>query len=265
MIRMRKVRFFSGFALGLLVIMPFQQCQERGVDLNSLGGFPKSCAEIKKANLNARSATYQIDTDGTGAHEPFYVYCDMETDGGGWTLIRKTNGGDPAAIMTEAEVNLGDLSSDVVNANAQMSSDMVNAIGTQMMAINVETTAHIWYDRARSRVQEPDCQLNPSGDQPLRWLYYTAPIIVQCPRAATVSLPSQNQWGQNVGGIGSIQNVAYSPDVYGLCFGSWTQNTTGHLCLYRSTNGGPGMLWWNYGIGNAGIANTRPKILMFVR
>ena len=36
---------------------------------------------------SAISGIYTVDPDGAGGTEPFPVECDMETDGGGWTLV----------------------------------------------------------------------------------------------------------------------------------------------------------------------------------
>lgn len=56
------------------------------------GDFPESCKKIKEIYPNSAWGVYQIDPDGKGdKYGIIDVNCDMETDGGGWTLILNYN------------------------------------------------------------------------------------------------------------------------------------------------------------------------------
>lgn len=67
----------------LAIILPWQHCAERGLNLYSQSS-AISCNQIKMKDSQAASGIFTIDPDRTGT--PSNVYCDMSFDGGGWTL-----------------------------------------------------------------------------------------------------------------------------------------------------------------------------------
>ncbi len=50
-------------------------------------GFAASCRDLHVRQPTYPSGTYRIDSDGAGPNPPFDAPCDMETEGGGWTLV----------------------------------------------------------------------------------------------------------------------------------------------------------------------------------
>jgi hypothetical protein len=65
------------------------------VPLNSIGKIGnitadviyKNCKEILLNNPEAPDGVYTIDPDGSGSNVPYICFCDMTTDGGGWTMV----------------------------------------------------------------------------------------------------------------------------------------------------------------------------------
>ncbi|MEZ4380745.1 MAG: fibrinogen-like YCDxxxxGGGW domain-containing protein [Nannocystaceae bacterium] len=69
-----------------------------------------TCAAILELDPQAASGIYTIDPDGDGGVDPFPVSCDMETDGGGWTLVFHVfeMGGHPAGLKENDFIALFD-------------------------------------------------------------------------------------------------------------------------------------------------------------
>ncbi|MCB9740669.1 MAG: hypothetical protein H6747_15505 [Deltaproteobacteria bacterium] len=54
----------------------------------------ESCKALLTLSPQSKSDVYWLDPDGPGGTAPFQALCDMETDGGGWTLVGTVYGGD---------------------------------------------------------------------------------------------------------------------------------------------------------------------------
>ena len=101
----------------------YQQCRERfklfrskllDIRKECPAPLPHSCCQLKGTFLAARSGVYEMKEQCTLGRRKTYIYCDMETDGGGWLVIqRRINGTVPFnRTLKEYENGFGDASSE---------------------------------------------------------------------------------------------------------------------------------------------------------
>ena len=85
-----------------------------------------SCKAIRTAIPTANDGLYTIDPDGPGGNAPFSAYCDMTSDGGGWTLVVR--------VLNDSEhLNagaVGELTSPTQGTSAKLADSVINTLST---------------------------------------------------------------------------------------------------------------------------------------
>jgi hypothetical protein len=109
------------------------------------------CADALVNGGETTSGVYEIDPDGAGAFE---AYCDMATDGGGWTLALKIDGAQGTFGYDSPLWSGGDVYNDFAPGH-----DDVEA---KLASFSRVRSDHVMIETAASRLW-----INPGGQEPL--------------------------------------------------------------------------------------------------
>ncbi|MBU3923432.1 MAG: hypothetical protein KJ592_00790, partial [Nanoarchaeota archaeon] len=169
---------------------------------------------------------YTIDPSGDGGFE---VYCDMTTDGGGWTLIHKSIQGASSLDRTDLGYNVVGLQSPTLNVAAVLSREVINLLGGSSNGIFrvVRNDGKKVFWRRGSAV----------GD-----MYYATDnhdVVGSELDAIEVKI---NDWSNSWSSGDFHHSASHAP-----CMG-WGGGANEHACIQRWCCGAPnGGMWWNFG------------------
>ena len=185
-----------------------------------------SCKAILAAHPGSPDGVYVVDG---GGGTPFTTFCDMTTDGGGWTLVGKIDG--RAAISSEwlvQAVNPGQLASPTIE------SGMIACVDAVSFAVNAAKEIRL-ANSARSKWVKWTL---PAGRTTATWWQHSAgQAVINAAAQSSVSVSSSTGGGgtcyQNIYGILPFSAHGGS---YPSAAGNATGNTTpGDWCLSVGT------------------------------
>uniref|UniRef100_A0A914VS90 Uncharacterized protein n=1 Tax=Plectus sambesii TaxID=2011161 RepID=A0A914VS90_9BILA len=193
------------------------------------------CLDIKQKYPGAQNGTYLLSPPHI---QPFYAFCDMTTDGGGWTVFqRRLNGELSFYDKTWSEYKNGFQDNNDLSSNLWLGNDRIHALTAK--DLNVEMRVDISFDR------------RPNADQPTGQWYqkYTSFFIDDESKNYMIHLFYSN-------GNAGNSNAGMNFDS-GYTFSTIDADTTAANCSKGAANLGG---WW-FNSQNCGYAALNGKYI----